>query len=189
MKTPHYWRGHLPIAFVFSVPGSHEKFSCRPVAGATGENLATALEFLHSELPEVFSSTDRYAYRITNAYCKPLAKLLGDRSSEAKDLQIKDPSNIARVLLDLDDCNLVILCGLKAQLLTESIRNHGKEVVCSWHISNQSLSGKFSTIEVSKLSKSYARRQLRVKLWAQQILNTLPHSNSSIHSARTEAAH
>lgn len=180
VHTAHLWEGQLPVAFVFSVPGSHEKTAGYPIAGATGENLSFALELLHSELPAVFSSTDRYAYRITNAYSKPIAKSLGDVSSQASDIQVQAPENIARVLRDLNGCNLVILCGLKAQLLAESIRQNGKTIACSWHTSNQALSFKFCSHEVSKLSEANARRRLRAKLWAQELLNSL---RQSIHIA------
>ncbi len=173
VNTAHYWQGQLPVAFVFSVPGSHEKSASYPVAGATGENLSFALEHLHSELPAVFSSTDRYAYRITNAYSKPIAKSLGDASSQASNSQVQASENIARVLRDLDGCNLVILCGIKAQLLAESIRHPRRTVVYSWHISNQALSNKFNSPDVCKLPDPSARRQLRAKLWAYELLNSL----------------
>ncbi len=171
--TAHHWQGQLPVAFVFSVPGAHEKFASCPVAGATGENLSFALKHLHTELPAVFSTTDRYAYRITNAYSKPIAKSLGDASSQASNSLVQTPENIARVLRDLDGCNLVILCGIKAQLLAESIRCPDRTIVCSWHTSNQALSNKFRSPEVSSLPKPCARRQLRAKLWAQELLNSL----------------
>lgn len=170
---PHYWKGELPIAFVFSVPGAREKSAGRPVSGATGENLSFALEHLHSELPSVFSSTDRYAYRITNAYSRPIAKPLGDASSQATDEQIKAPENIARVLRDISGCSVVILCGRKAQLLAGLIRQDSKTVVCAWHTSNQALSNKYRSGEVSVLPEPHARRQVRARLWAQEIINSL----------------
>jgi len=173
VNTAHYWQGQLPVAFVFSVPGSHEKSASRPVAGATGENLSFALEHLHSEFTVVFSSTDRYAYRITNAYSKPIAKSLGDTSSQASNSQVQARENITRVLRDLDGCNLVILCGIKAQLLAESIRHSGRIVVSSWHTSNQALSNKFNSPDVCKLREPFARRQLRAKLWAYALLDSL----------------
>lgn len=170
---PHYWKGELPIAFVFSVPGARENSTGRPVSGPTGENLSFALDFLHYELPEVFSSTDRYAYRFTNAYSKPIAKSLGDVSSQASDKQVQAPENIARVLSDISGCSVVILCGLKAQLLAESIRQDSKTIVCAWHTSNQALSSKYCSVEVARLPEPYARRQVRAKLWAQEVLNSL----------------
>lgn len=176
-RRPHYWKGELPIAFVFSVPGARENSAGRPIAGATGENLSFALDHLHSELPAVFSSTDRYAYRITNAYSKPIAKSLGDASSQASDKQVQASENIARVLRDINGCSVVILCGLKAQLLADSIRKVGRTVVCAWHTSNQALSNKYRSVEVSSLPDPYVRRQFRAKLWAQEILNYLRTSN------------
>lgn len=170
---PHYWKGELPIAFVFSVPGACEKSAGRPVSGATGENLSFALDHLHCELPAVFSSTDRYAYRITNAYSEPIAKSLGNASSQASDKQVQASENIDRVLRDISGCNFVILCGRKAQLLLELVRQPRRVVVCSWHISNQALSKKFDSLEVSRLPEPYARRQLRARLWAQELLNSL----------------
>lgn len=172
-NMPHLNIGHLPVAFVFSTPGAKEKSSGRPVTGVTGENLSLALMHLHSELPTVFSSTERYAYRITNAYNWPTAKSLGDKSSQAADRLITTPTNIARVVKEIDGCNVVILCGLKAQLLAEPIRQIGPTVICSWHTSNQALFQKFSTTDVSKLSEPRSRRQLRVKLWAQELLDSL----------------
>lgn len=169
----HYWEGQLPVAFVFSVPGAHEKFAGCPVAGTTGENLSFALEHLHAELPAIFSLKDRYAYRITNAYSKPIAKSLGDKMSQASNSQVQTPTNIERVLRDLDHCNVVILCGIKAQLLAGSILHPNRTVVSSWHTSNQALSRKFRSLEISKLPDSCARRQLRAKFWAQELLNTL----------------
>lgn len=177
VHASHLWQGQLPVAFVFSVPGAHEKAAGRPVAGATGENLSFAIEHLHSELPAVFSSTDRYAYRIANAYSTPIAKSLGDASSQASDLQVQAPENIVRVLRDINGCNFVILCGLKAQLLAESIRQPSRTIVCSWHTSNQALSNKFRSVEVSRLPEPHARRQLRARLWAQELLNSLRPSN------------
>lgn len=173
VHASHFWQGQLPVAFVFSVPGAHEMSTCRPVSGATGENLSFALEHLHSELPGVFSSTDRYAYRITNAYSKPIAKSLGDASSQASDLQVQAPENIIRVVRDINGCDFVILCGLKAQLLAESIRQPSRTVVCTWHTSNLALSNKFRSVEVSRVAEPYARRQLRARLWAQELLNSL----------------
>ena len=114
---PHYSKGELSIAFVFSVPGARENSAGRPVSGATGENLSFALGHIHSELPAVFSSTDRYAYRIANAYSKPIAKSLGNASSQSSNKQVQAPENIAKVLHDIGGCSVVILCGLKAQLL------------------------------------------------------------------------
>jgi len=170
---PHYWKGELPIAFVFSVPGARENLADRPVSGATGENLSHALEYLCSQRPSVFSSVDRYAYRITNAFDRPIARSLGSASSEASNKQVQASENIARVLTDLNGCNLVVLCGIKAQLLAGAICLPNRTIVCAWHTSNQALSSKYRSPSVSKLMDSLARRQQRAKLWAQELLDSL----------------
>jgi len=173
LHTAHYWHGQLPVAFVFSVPGSREKSTDRPLAGATGENLDFALAYLRAKLPTVFASADRYAYRITNAYSTPIAKSLGHSSTEATDSQIITSENAARVLRDLEGCMTVILCGLKAQLLESVIRESGRIVACVWHTSNQALSGKFRAPVISTLSDSHARRKLRAQFWAKDLLHSL----------------
>lgn len=172
-SSAHFWRGHLPIAFVFSVPGAHEKSESRPVARTTGENLDFALVYLQAHNPEAFPSADRYAYRITNAYCKPIARSLGNSSSQAANSQILAPENVSRVIRDLAGCRVVILCGRKAQLLQNSVRQAGKTVVFAWHTSNQALSSKFSCPELQCIDNAHARRQLRATLWAEDVLHTL----------------
>lgn len=92
--TTHYSSGTLLVAFVFSVPGAREKSADAPVAGITGENLLFALEYLHERRRAIFASPDRYKYRITNAYRKPVAKSLGDKSSQARDSQILESANV-----------------------------------------------------------------------------------------------
>lgn len=175
----HYWQGHLPVAFVFSVPGARERSASRPAAGTTGENLDFALTHLNASLPNLFPSTYRYAYRITNAYSTPIAKSLGDSSSQATDSKVITSDNINRVLHDLDSCHTVILCGLKAQLLENSIRQPSRTVVCGWHTSNQAISRKFNSPETRILSDSIARRQLRVRLWAEDLLRSIHAHNAT----------
>ncbi len=176
---PHYWKGELPIAFVFSVPGGRENLEGRPASGATGEYLSHALEYLYSQRPCVFSSVNRYAYRITNAFDRPIARSLGSASSEASNRQVQAPENVARVLIDLDGCNLVVLCGIKAQLLAEAICLPGRTIVCAWHTSNQALSTKYRAPNILKLTDSFARRQLRVQFWAQELLDSLDSAERS----------
>ena len=169
----HYCEGRYPVAFVFSVPGSHEVTSGEPVAGVTGENLKYSLKHLHAKLPSVFPSIERYEYRITNAYSEPIAKSRGDKSSQASNSQVLEPDNVARVFHELDGCSLVILCGVKAQLLAQAVLLSGRTVVCTWHTSNQALSSKFRSAEVSACEEPSGRRRLRAKLWAQELLNSI----------------
>jgi hypothetical protein len=127
--TPHFNTGTLPLAFVFSVPGADELKEGRPVAGDTGRNLTLALKSLVMKEPSLFASPDRYAYRITNAFDEPMAISLKSEASEAKASQILEPSNMKRVIRDLQGCSLVVLCGRKAQLLTKEVEQPGVTVV------------------------------------------------------------
>lgn len=176
--TVHFWQGDQPVAFVFSVPGTHEKGTGHPVAGTTGENLSMALAHLSGAMPNLFPSKDRYAYRITNAYNNPIAQALGHSSSEATDAQVLASLNIARVVKELAGCHTVILCGLKAQLLHTSVAERERMVVCASHTSNQALASKFNTSAVRQLTSSRARREARVELWAQKLLENLSESGA-----------
>jgi uracil-DNA glycosylase len=59
-SSPHFCRGNIDVAFVFSAPGDEERRQGRPVAGDTGTNLELALVQLHSALPMLLSSVHRY---------------------------------------------------------------------------------------------------------------------------------
>ncbi len=121
--APHFWQGKLSTAFVFSVPGRYEKGDSRPVAGATGRNLESALAVLHGRRPDLFESSDRYDYRITNAYDKPIWPKQNHGRSEATADEIDGPSNTGRVVRELKDCDLVVWCGKKAQYVKSLVAN------------------------------------------------------------------
>lgn len=91
---------------------------------------------------------------------------MGDKSSQAGDSQILESANVKRVLRELDGCNIVVLCGRRAQLLAEEIRKSHKTVICAGHTSNRALSGKYKTTEVTGLLNSLERRKKRAELWA-----------------------
>lgn len=171
--TPHFWLGVLPVAFVFSVPGRREKELGKPVAGATGDNLDAALKHLHSALPTIFQSPDRYQYRITNSYPEPIAKSLRHSSTQPRDGQVVDPANAERVLADLKGCHTVILCGQKPQLLFKSVRSVYPNTICASHLSNQSLNRKYKGPDVTRLTVPQIRRKKRVELWANDVLQSL----------------
>jgi uracil-DNA glycosylase len=178
MFSSHFCRGHLPVAFVFSVPGKEEQNCGKPIAGDTGENLNSALAHLHKACPALFSSLRCYDYRITNAFAEPIAVGLGHSNSEAKDSEIRNPQNIARVLRELSDCNLVILCGGKAKLLLAAVKHSGKSAIVVPHVGNKGLNGKFS-LSLSNSVTPKARRQLRVELWAKALLKALKGTNKA----------
>lgn len=89
------------MAFVFSAPGTKENGKGRPVAGATGENLEFALAHLCQKEPKYFPSSDRYAYRITNAFQSALSIGLGSGRTEASSAEILKPTNVSRVVEEL----------------------------------------------------------------------------------------
>lgn len=170
---PHFNKGTLPLAFVFSVPGAVELKEGKPVFGDTGENLNFALEHLLSAQPSLFKSGDRYAYRITNAFSTPLAKSLGSSSSEARPSQILEPENVKRVIKELQGCSLVVLCGRRAQLLSKAIERPGTTVLHAWHTGNRALITKYKSTKVKVAPTPLDRRQLRAKLWAKELLQSL----------------
>jgi len=132
--SPHFCGGHIAVAFVFSAPGEKEVRAGKRVAGDTGTNLELALSHLHLAQPTLFPSLHRYDYRITNAISDPIADALGHGASEARDTEIQAPSNVRRVLREVEGCSLVVLSGNKARLLAQAIRESGKAVVEVPHV-------------------------------------------------------
>jgi uracil-DNA glycosylase len=142
--SPHFCKGHLTVAFVFSAPGREEERVGKPVAGATGENLESALAHLHSANPGIFPSEHRYDYRLSNAVSEPFAVALGHRASEARDAQVREHGNVRRVLRELEGCTLVVLSGNKAMLLAQAVRASGKTVIEVPHVGNKALNATFA---------------------------------------------
>jgi hypothetical protein len=184
VTSPHFWRGRIGVAFVFSAPGAEELRQGKPLAGDTGANLESALSHLHTAQPTLFPSPHRYDYRLTNAWPKPLAASLGHWASEASDSEIRDSDNVRRVLDEL--CHLVVLSGRKARLLGGSIRGSGGTVIEVPHLGNRGLNGAFWTASSLRLASPYARRERRVQLWALSVLQEIPgeagHSGSKAGS-------
>lgn len=172
-SSPHFWRGDIALAFIFSAPGDEERRQGRPVAGGTGTNLELALGHLHSALPKLFRSVHRYDYRITNAWPEPIAVALGHGASERSDAQIRDPDNVRRVLQELEGCNLVVLSGNKAKLLAEPVGASGRQYVEVPHVGNKGLNGTY-TVPIQLVSASGAvRREYRVRLWADAVVQAI----------------
>jgi hypothetical protein len=159
--SPHFCKGWIPVAFVFSAPGEAEMRAGKPVAGDTGTNLESALIRLHSAQPTFFPSRHRYDYRITNAHPRPIAVALGHRGSEALNEEIRKRGNLERVLRELEDCHLVILGGNKAGLLANAIGRSGRHVITVPHVGNKGLNQKFKVPDRLRLASSSARRQHR----------------------------
>jgi hypothetical protein len=172
-SSPHFCRGDIPVAFVFSAPGERELCQGRPVAGETGTNLELALKHLHSALPMLFRSMHRYDYRITNAWPEPIAVGLGHSGSEGSNAQIRDPDNVQRVLEELEGCNLVILSGNKAKLLAEAVAASGRECVEVPHVGNKGLNRKYIPPSQLESAPSAVRREYRVRRWADAVVQAI----------------
>lgn len=177
-QCAHFNRGKLKVAFVFSVPGTKERDASRPVVGDTGENLEMALESLTRSLKEVFGSSDRYDYRITNSFDEPHSKIIGTSRSEARASQVLSPSNVKRVIEELEGCEWAILCGRRAQLLSTQISAAGIKVVPAWHTGNRALASKFKGDQVASAPTPSERRRARARLWAEDLRTKLDHVRS-----------
>jgi uracil-DNA glycosylase len=171
--SPHFCGGHIPVAFVFSVPGAKEMREGKPVAGETGTNLDSALVRLKRARPTLFPSSHRYDYRITNAFSAPRARALGHRASEARDTEIRARGNVQRFLREVEGCTLVILSGNKARVLAKDIRESGTAVVEVPHVGNTGLIGKFKVPPRLNSASPRARREYRVQLWADAVLRAI----------------
>jgi uracil-DNA glycosylase len=169
----HFNNGRLGVAFVFSAPGAREIAAGKPVAGVSGENLDFALEYLHAKCSRLFASPQRYAYRITNASSLPLARSRGDLASEAKPAHIVERANIARIKRELRGCDLVILCGRRAELLSPLIVTPGRAIISMSHIGNRALATKYSGSRHSAGASPLARRKSRARAWARELLRSL----------------
>lgn len=170
--TPHFCKGHIPVAFVLSAPGNDEVIAGRPAAGATGENLEGALIYLNACAPNLFFSTHRYDYRITNAFSQPLAKNIATGRTEASRTEILGENNIERFLSDIEDCKHIILCGAKAGYLSSVLEREMFSVFCTAHIGNKGLNGKFKLPPEWKKTSPVERRQERIRRWANMVLQS-----------------
>ena len=166
--SPHYCHGKLATAFVLSVPGADEQHCGKPVSGDTGANLDAALVLLNTKNAKLFPSALRYDYRITNAFAEPRAKSLGHASSEAKTSEIRNPQNIARVITELAGCNVVVLCGRRAQLLYGQVSGSAKVVIKVAHPGNRGLNRAFPGS--TPADSPNGAKQHRIKQWANAVL-------------------
>lgn len=173
----HYCRGILDVAFVFSVPGANERRDCRPVAGQTGSNLSIALQELNLLRSDLFASTNRYDYRITNAFDQAIARSLGDDRSEASISDVRSPSNVNRVVQELSGCRLVVLCGRRAQLLSDPICKMPTKIVHVSHIGNAALNSAYPSANIPSLSDPTERRQYRIGMWVVELMTKLSSSD------------
>lgn len=168
--TVHFWRGTLNVGFILSAPGTFEAKECKPAFGVTGTHLDRALKILKSELPTIFLSTDRYEYRITNAYSKPLSIARGDSRTEAPNTSISNHINVERLRDELNGCRLVVLCGDKAHLLKKYLSDF--PLVIASHTSSAGLNSRWPK---NRLGDGWAakmpseRTNERIRRWASEV--------------------
>lgn len=170
--SPHFWPGNLSTAFVFSVPGRHEKDGHRPVAGPTGANLSAALAILHSKRPDRFRSSDKDDYRITNAYYKPIWSKESHGRSEATVGELEGPGNRKRLVRELKDCNLIVWCGKNAQYMQRLVADQlpDKIHIAVPHLSPRALwSLKVPTGSSSLVGLTV--HEIRIESWAMRVLD------------------
>ncbi|WP_224981298.1 uracil-DNA glycosylase family protein [Geomonas agri] len=171
----HYWEGpeNNKIGFVLSTPGQDEENAKRPAAGATGENMNSILTHLHNWNAALFPSTDRYQYRITNASTKIMYAGKGDGKTQDEDSNIITKTNIDRINEQMSICEVIILCGAKAQL----IENHiiGRIVVKAPHLGAKGLHNEYNNRhpDLIVINDGKLREITRHKLCAERIISQI----------------
>jgi len=182
--TAHYCHGCSKnrVAFVFSVPGRCEKKENKPLFGQTGRNLDVALKWLSDHSSKDFHSPDRYQYRITNSFNEPIFREISNGRSEPSTAQVISQDNVQRVIGELENMEVVILAGKKAQRLSEESAfmqwadKSGVRVVLHWHTSAQALVSKYS--RVGKANKAAERQHERIQQWAKDLLKKIQQEDS-----------
>lgn len=177
---PHYCEGDPEFnqtAFVFSVPGKCEEANGKPVSGLTGENLKVALHHLQRERPDIFGTDDRYRYRITNAYWKSIFARQDNGRTEATQKQVHGESNLSRLLQELGDCSLVVLCGVKAQSVGDYLRGRLPDLhqIKVPHIGLRGLQT-FNDENIWAIPNARDRTEARLRAWSRQVLEGCPYN-------------
>lgn len=171
----HYWEGreNNKIGFVLSTPGKDEENAERPAAGATGENMNAILNHLNKWNAILFPSADRYQYLITNASTKIMHAGKGDGKTQDQDSNITAKANIERLNKQLARCEVIILCGDKAQLIEQHLT--GKNIVKTPHLGGKGLHNKYSNRHPSLtgIIDGKQRDIARLRLCAELIISQL----------------
>ncbi len=162
------------VAFVFSAPGRLELYNGdnKPVVGDTGANLEELIKLLESPKNKLFPESpnisqenklriNRYKYRITNAYPKPLYRDR-DNKSEASNKDIEARGNIKRLYNELKDINqYVILFGNKAGLIEEKLSINAKFIRIRRHLGPQGLNS-IKNNELPEGSETNSKKRLKI---------------------------
>ncbi len=165
-------RGDIKTAFIFSCPGQEELKSGLLLNGQTGKNLDMMLTILNKQRPDIFPSTNRYDYRITNS-SEIVHYKAHDNRTEAKPAEITEPENLKRLKEDIAGYNCVITFGRCSALGTESIKNDDEckdtIFVYSQHLSFMSLNSSIKTDingnPIERGSPDGTYRRIEVAAW------------------------
>lgn len=171
INTCHFNMGKKKnkVAFVFSCPGQNEEKAQKPVAGQSGKNLDTLLVYLNKKNSTIFRYTDRYSYRITNAW-DTVEFVSRTGRTEATKKEISTKENISRVKKELDGMDIVIFFGEKAQRIKNLIDFSGI-ILTIRHLSPKSINQIEQDIEGVNLVKGQSvNTQKLIEVVAQKIL-------------------
>lgn len=173
--TRNEGKPEINTAFIFSCPGQEELKSGKLVNGQTGKNLDKVLVFLNRKYPEIFPSTNRYDYRITNS-SECVHYQAYDGRTEPTSQEIKKPENISRLKKDIEGYNYVITFGKSADLAARQIKDlPDTKFLYSQHLSFMSLNFSIKTdINGNPIEKgSSDATQKRLEMAAQKILDQI----------------
>lgn len=175
----HYNKGNATnkIAFILSAPGKIEGETGRPASGKTGDNLNAILEILNKKKPLIFESIDRYQYVITNTTNEVIHSSKESGRTEDSNTNITEKNNIVRIQSEIENCSIIILCGKKAELLTEYL--YDKILVKSPHPGNKGLRNKYknNSTFLKGIEKPADREAARLRFCAECILEQLHNVN------------
>ena len=137
------------------------------MAGKTGENLSILIRYLkdNENTKHYFTSSNKYDYRITNAYTEVLYKQKNGRT-EPKMSEIKSSENVTRLKSELKDFSIIILCGKKAQKAYECLGIEKKiKVINIKHLGMQGL----NHVPIDESVPQKKRTDERLKMIARHI--------------------
>ncbi len=152
------------VGFVFICPGRFEEAKKKPCSGQTGTNLQDALGFLSKNKNNIFHSTDRYDYLITNSWDTIEYKAKTNRSTPDF-VEVLDRENIIRLFNEIKELSFVVACGVHAHIAVKACQEflgfNGK-VVNVKHTSSQALG-----------CPTAEERNSRIEEWANSVCKML----------------
>lgn len=171
----HYNKGcqNNSVAFIFSTPGRLE--TTRPVSGKTGDNMDAILQILNAKKPDLFCSTCRYFYRITNASTNTMYAANNNGRTESSNSEILMQANLDRITRELQNIKYVVLCGKKACLLKDRLGPGHFGYIESCHFGNKGLNETYPNTrpELQEIGCSAERMNIRYRLCANAILDQI----------------